>query len=222
MEHPASCRHAGPVAASLHARGTQPDRQTGAAVSFLLNLATLIGLAIAIFQLTQTGRAVAETRRVVGAASRQNAVYTLLVVAPLLENVERRLTERITANDRAGVIIALIDWRNEGNDLLGLLRTQALPEAALETHLRESLIAVTLAKEKLREQADLVTTTRTVTTLIDAVCASTRASVSHIRALGPDISEPTTLLQELRAAYLPRKSKQSKLTKEVADVHSGN
>jgi hypothetical protein len=187
-------------------------------MSTFLDAATLIALVIAIYQLFRTGRVVNATRRVVGLASRQNAVYALLILSPVLEDVERRLAAHISLGDRDGTVEAIRAWRNAANDLAGLLRAGVIPEAQLESHVQRSLTAATTAKRRVLSGVELAEATDSLNRAVDVVCAATRASVSHIRAQGPEVVAQITILDDLKELYGVMKKRDPEMERKANRV----
>lgn len=140
---------------------------------------TVIGFAIAIWQLVRSANAAVATRLAIEATARRMSLNHLLVLLPQLRIIENDLDAAMTDDDRRLAIRTLVNFTYTANQVASLLESEAENvDQSIVTMLRES------ATEAGQAKSALVTTERgTVRSIAKAAAGRIQAASGHAAGL---------------------------------------
>ena len=119
------------------------------AVGFVVGIA---GLVVALVQLRRTQDAITASDRATARTERSLALKRLLVIAPLLDRVERELDIAVGADDRDETIRHLTEGRTMAHPIQGLVAHTEQADDELRDRLRASVVQAAQAKARLLDQ----------------------------------------------------------------------
>jgi hypothetical protein len=143
---------------------------------------SIVGLAIAIWQIWRVGRIVNATKRSVDDATQRLGVYNLLLIVPKLSRLEHDIENAAVGKNAEEVRRLLREWREAAASLRGILASDHSQSSDLDILAQESISLAALAKTNLvrKENVDLANATKKVRKAIEQVCLETSMLASQI------------------------------------------
>ncbi|WNM26182.1 hypothetical protein RN607_08210 [Demequina capsici] len=169
--------------------------------------ASLLGLAIAIFQIWRTGRVVLATRRATEYTTSRLAEYAVLAQYSELLELQAELDRAVANDEPQAARVALLQWDRRAFELVGMRVVTSIPS----DDVRRAALSAREAAEKIkrRHKATLATITASAEGHIGTVCSIVRQANGELRVKPPlDLTVPDRGAREdLRELYWPMKIK---------------
>lgn len=143
---------------------------------------SIIGLAIAIWQLWRMGKITAATKKAIDDATKRIGVYNLLLIVPKLSRLEHEIENAAIKKSSEELRRLLVDWRESASELRGVLASDGDGSSHLDALAKESINLAALAKHNLigKESPDLLNATKRVRNSIEQVCRETTMLAAQI------------------------------------------
>lgn len=118
------------------------------------DVASIIGLGIAIWLIVRTGRIARATRTAVEDATQHIGLYNILLIVPELSRIEFELERAAQEDSKDHVHRLLREWREVASDFRGLLIREEGSSVNLDKLVQESLVLVVTAKSQILSGKD--------------------------------------------------------------------
>jgi hypothetical protein len=154
---------------------------------------SVIGVAVALWQLRKTARAATAAKEATERTERRLALNQILIIVPQLLTIEQDLEAAANDGDVKAVIRYLYRWRGMANELRGLLGDEVAGDYRdLRSLLQKSSALASRAKSNLfRDPKSPLEVTRQVRTIISDVCDQCGTFAGQLRAYSREvIGEP--------------------------------
>lgn len=161
------------------------EESTRAVIADWVGIASVVGLALAIWQLHRTRKAVDAANSAIRRTQKQLAIHQALVVIPQLQKLEGDIDLAVISQSREVAIRHLAEWRRLASDVCGLVGEQA-SETCVRT-VQQSAIAAGEAKSLLLNPTnDLLANTDHARSHIAAACEALGALAGELKAYSID------------------------------------
>jgi len=166
-----------------------------------VDVATLGGLAIALWQLVQLGRVTSATHRGMSGVVSRMGNYSVMMLVPQLSSIERDCQRAASDGDSDATLDALRRWHECAASLKGYLPKVEVISEEMLIQITASLGAATRAKSQIVDSTvSPLEATRIVRNKMTRVCQEAAELAAKMQVQVDPPAVPRTLAQSLAAA----------------------
>lgn len=161
------------------------EEPTRAIIADWIGILSVAGLALAIWQVYRTRKAVDAANSAIQRTQRQLAIHQALVVIPQLQKLEGDIDLAVSGGTREAAIRYLAEWRRLASDVCGLVGTHASEE--IVRTVQQSAVAAGEAKSLILSPSnELLPNTDHARARIAAACEGLGTLAGELKAYSID------------------------------------